>query len=214
MPAEAGAPLLVLPMFPLPELTLFPHALLPLHVFEARYRAMVTDALARDRKLALATLEPGWEEHYEGRPPVLPVAGAGEIVSCERLPGGRYNILLRGECRVRIEREVAADTLYRIVRARRLQEVPPAGDVAPLLARIRTACRRLLAVLGRPADLLDAALAEEQPPGVLADRVAAAVVPDAADRQALLETLDVGRRLERLAALLEQLVRDVRRGRG
>jgi len=98
--AAPAAATLVLPIFPLPEVTLFPHTFLPLHIFEARYRAMVADALARDRRLAVARLEPGYERTYDGRPPVRAVAGAGEIVNWERQSSGRYNILLKGLCRV------------------------------------------------------------------------------------------------------------------
>lgn len=214
MPAAPGAGSIVLPIFPLPDVTLFPNTLLPLHVFEARYRALITDALARDRKLCVVRLEPGWEAHYEGRPRVAAVAGAGAIVGCERLATGRFNIVVKGECRVRIERELPADTLYRLVRARRLAETGPVADVSPLVDRIRAACRRLLEVLGRPADLLDGALAPGLPPGVLADRVAAAVIPDGGERQALLEALDVPARLERLAAALDQLVDELGRPRG
>ena len=205
---------LVLPIFPLPDVTFFPHTLLPLHVFEARYRAMVMDALARDRRLAVVKLRPGYEAAYAGKPAVHPVAGAGEIVSCERLATGRYNILLKGDCRVRIESEKASDTLYRIVTAQRLDDVPPRADVGALLGRIRGTCGRLLQALDRPANLLDTALAEGQPPGAIADRIAAAVLPDAALRQELLETLDVARRLERLALALDDLVRELLGGRG
>lgn len=204
---------LVLPIFPLPDVTLFPGTFLPLHVFEARYRAMVTDALARDRRLAVVQLAPGWEDRYEGKPAVAAVAGAGEIVSCERLPTGRYNILVRGDWRVALERELPTDTLYRVVLARRLEDTGPTRDVAPLVARIRAACRTLLEALDKPLDLLDTALAADAPPGLFADRVAAAFVPDAAFRQTLLETLDVDRRLTRVAAVLDRLVRDLPRGR-
>src|SRR5207247_515818 len=76
---------------------------------------------------------------------------------------GRYNILLKGECRVRIDRERPTDTLYRVVAAQQLTDVPPAGDVGPLLGRIRGACGRLLRALDRPADLLDTALADPRP---------------------------------------------------
>ena len=93
-----AAPALIVPIFPLPDVTFFPHTLLPLHVFEARYRAMVIDALERDRKLVVVRLRPGYEASYAGKPPVYPVAGLGEIVTCERLATGRYNILLRGDC--------------------------------------------------------------------------------------------------------------------
>ena len=208
-----AAPVVVVPIFPLPEVTFFPHTLLPLHVFEARYRLLVIDALERDRRLAVVKLQPGYEAAYAGKPAVHPVAGLGEIVSCERLANGRYNILLRGECRVRLEQELPSDTLYRLLRARRLADTEPTGDVAPALARIRAACRSLLSALARPADLLDTALADGQAPGVVADRVAAAVLPDAAQRQALLETLDVDARVARVADALEVLVKELRGGR-
>ena len=208
-----AAPVVVVPIFPLPEVTFFPHTLLPLHVFEARYRMLVMDALERDRRLAVVKLRPGYEPRYAGKPPVHPVAGLGEIVSCERLANGRYNILLRGESRVRLEQELPSDTLYRLLRARRLADTGPAGDVAPALARIRAACRTLLTALARPADLLDTALADGQAPGVVADRVAAAVLPDAELRQRLLETLDVDTRVAVVAGALEALVKELKGGR-
>ncbi|HEU5323159.1 MAG TPA: LON peptidase substrate-binding domain-containing protein [Methylomirabilota bacterium] len=210
---HAASPTVVVPIFPLPEVIFFPHTLLPLHVFEARYRAMVIDALERDRRLCVVKLRPGYEAGYAGKPAVHPVAGAGEIVSWERLPTGRFNILLRGDCRLRLERELPSDTLYRLAVARRLEEVGPTGDVAPVLGRIRSTCGRLLAALDRPADLLDTALAPGGAPGAVADRVAAAVLPDGDLRQELLETVDVGARLERLSAALEALVRELKGGR-
>jgi Lon protease-like protein len=207
-------PPLILPIFPLPDVTFFPNTLLPLHVFEPRYRTMIMDVLARDRRLAVVKLEPGFDERsYLGKPAVHRVAGAGEIVSWERLPTGRYNILVKGEWRVRIDAERPSDTLYRIVAAQKLEEIAPSADVSAAIARIRVACGRLLEALDRPRDLLDTALAEGQAPGVIADRIAAAVVPDAALRQELLETLDVARRLERLGAALDQLVNELRGGR-
>jgi Lon protease-like protein len=208
-----AGPLVIVPIFPLPDVTFFPHTLLPLHVFEGRYRAMVADALERDRRLVVVKLQPGYEASYAGKPAVHPVAGLGEMVSCERLATGRYNILLRGECRVRLEQELPTDTLYRLVRARRLDEAPATGDLTAPLARIRTACRTLLDALQRPGDLLDAAVAEGQAPGVIADRVAAAVLPDADLRQSLLETLDASARVTRVADAVEALVRELKGGR-
>jgi Lon protease-like protein len=205
---------LVLPIFPLPDVTFFPHTMLPLHVFEARYRAMVMDALARDRRLCVVKLRPGYEAQYAGKPAVHAVAGAGEIVKWERLATGRYNILVRGDWRVRLGAEHPSDTLYRLVAAERLEDVAPARDVSAPLGRIRHACGRLLRALDRPADLLDAALADGQPPGVVADRIAAAVLPDAGLRQELLETVEVDRRLERLSSALEGLVNELLGGRG
>jgi Lon protease-like protein len=204
---------MVVPIFPLPDVTFFPHTLMPLHVFEARYRAMVMDALERDRRLAIVRLRPGYEAAYAGKPAVHAVAGVGEIVSFERLATGRYNILVRGDARVRIESEVPSDTLYRIARARRLDDVESPGAGAGALARIRASCATLLTALDRPADLLDTALAEGQPAGALADRVAAAVLPDADLRQELLETLEVGARITRVAGALEALVKELKGGR-
>ena len=114
---------------------------------------------------------------------------------------------------MRIEAERPSDTLYRIVTAQKLEDIAPTTDVSAALTRIRGACGRLLVALDRPPDLLDTALAEGQAPAVIADRVAAAVVPDPALRQELLETLDVTGRLERLGAALDQLVNELRRGR-
>ena len=208
-----AVPAVIVPIFPLPDVTFFPHTLLPLHVFEARYRAMVIDALERDRRLVVARLRPGYEATYAGKPPVYPVAGLGEIVSCERLATGRYNILLRGDCRVRLEQEVPSDTLYRLVRAQRLVDAEPTTDTAPALTRLRAGCRALLEALARPADMLDTALAEGQAPGAIADRVAAAVLPDADLRQSLLETLDVATRVTRVASSIEALVNELKGGR-
>ncbi len=212
-PSAPGPGALVLPMFPLPDVTLFPGTLMPLHIFEARYRAMVMDALARDRRLCVVQLRPGYAAGYAGRPPVHAVGGAGEIVNWERLASGRYNIVVKGDARVRLEREHPGDTLYRIAIARRLDDVAPSGDLAAPLARIRAACRRLLKALDRPPDLLDTALTGGQPPGVVADRVASAVLPDGALRQRLLEALDVGERVTLLSGALDDLVKELREGR-
>ncbi|MBI2216159.1 MAG: LON peptidase substrate-binding domain-containing protein [Candidatus Rokubacteria bacterium] len=203
----------IVPIFPLPDVTFFPGTLLPLHVFEARYRAMVHDALDLQRRIAVVQLKPGHDANYAGKPAVHAIAGMGEIVGAERLPTCRYNIVLRGQCRVRIEGEMPSDTLYRIVAAERLEEDGPRGDVTPALERIRTACRRLLKALDRPLDLLDATLAPSQPPGIIADKIAAAVLPSASLRQELLETLDVARRLERVGTALDELIRELTGGR-
>ena len=125
-----------LPIFPLPDLTFFPHTMLPLHIFEARYRAMITDCLSRDKRLAVVGLKPGYEASYEGKPPVHAVCGVGRIVQWERLASGRFNLLLRGEGRVRIDRELPTDTLYRMVAATPLAET--AADAAAARGAGRT----------------------------------------------------------------------------
>src|SRR4029079_18083853 len=85
-----------IPIFPLPNVVLFPNVFLPLHIFEPRYRQMVDDALKGERIVGMLLLRPGWEGNSEGRPPVYGVGCAGVITHAERLPDGRFNIVLRG----------------------------------------------------------------------------------------------------------------------
>lgn len=104
-----------LPLFPLPNVVLFPSVFLPLHIFEARYRQMLRDALAGDRMIGMALLKPGFEADYEGRPPIYEVGCAGLITHAERLPDGRYNIILRGIDKFRLvgEEQPSSEVLYR-----------------------------------------------------------------------------------------------------
>jgi Lon protease-like protein len=199
-----------LPIFPLPDQTFFPHTLLPLHIFEARYRAMITDCLGRDRRLAVVALEPGYEDSYEGKPPVKRIAGVGRIVRCERLPTGRFNILLKGEGRVRLDRELPSDTLYRVVLATPLADVGADKPGIPELAgKVKDRCLRILEAVGRGRAGLRESLDAVTSAGELCDQVASAVVPAPAVRQALLEELDVERRLERLTVALDDLLRQL-----
>src|SRR5256714_7050907 len=97
-----GGGLSAVPLFPLPNVVLFPRAILPLHIFEERYKAMTADVLRGDRLIAIALLHPGWEKDYYSAPKVDPVVCVGEILSHERLPDGKYNFLLQGQTRARI----------------------------------------------------------------------------------------------------------------
>src|SRR4249919_2047953 len=92
----------LLPIFPLPNVVLFPGVFLPLHIFEPRYREMVADALAGDRVIGMVLLRPGYEHDYDGHPSVYSVGCSGVITHCERLTDGRYNLILRGLERFRI----------------------------------------------------------------------------------------------------------------
>ncbi|HXJ82004.1 MAG TPA: LON peptidase substrate-binding domain-containing protein [Candidatus Methylomirabilis sp.] len=203
-----------LPIFPLPDLSFFPHTLLPLHIFEARYRAMITDCLARDRRLAVVGLKPGYEATYDAKPPVHGIAGAGSIVRCQRLASGRFNVLLKGEHRVRIEKEVPTDTLYRMVVATPLEDLGGDRPVLRTLAEtIRERCLQILEALGRGNSEMRESLEAVRSPAELGDQVASGVIPDATVRRALLEELDVERRLERLTVALDDLLRQLTRGR-
>src|SRR5476649_2585299 len=98
----------LLPLFPLPNVVLFPNVFLPLHIFEPRYREMVADALASDRMIGMVLLRPGWDHDYEGRPPIYRIGCSGVLTHTERLPDGRYNLVLRGVERFTIVAEDAA----------------------------------------------------------------------------------------------------------
>jgi uncharacterized protein len=96
----------VLPIFPLPNLVFFPNTRLPLHVFEPRYRQMVTDALSKDKRFGIVLLRPGWESDYFGAPAVHECGTIGTIEQAVPLDDGRFNILVRGDVRFRIVGEV------------------------------------------------------------------------------------------------------------
>src|SRR5436190_1334396 len=100
-------------LFPLPNLVLFPHVAQPLHIFEPRYQELMADALEDDRLIALALLQPGWEEDYHKKPPIYRMVCLGRILQEEKLEGGRYNLLLQGLCRARVREELKTDKLYR-----------------------------------------------------------------------------------------------------
>ncbi len=107
-----------LPLFPLPEVVLLPGTLLPLHVFEPRYRAMVTDALSGDRTIGMTLLRPGSDPSAPA-PPIHAIGTAGEIVENEKLPDGRFHILLEARFRFRVLDEEPPDP-YRIARVEQL----------------------------------------------------------------------------------------------
>ncbi len=123
-----------LPLFPLPNVVLFPGVFLPLHIFEARYRAMTEDALAGDRMIGMTLLKPGFESEYEGRPPIYPVGCLGLITHAERLPDGRFHIVLQGVERFRVIGEDDS-RVYRLGIIERLGgDIPTASDTATLRA--------------------------------------------------------------------------------
>ncbi|MGC4094983.1 MAG: LON peptidase substrate-binding domain-containing protein, partial [Polyangiaceae bacterium] len=131
LPSETD--LQAVPVFPLPHVVLLPGALLPLHVFESRYRQMTRDALAGRRLLAIARLQPGFEADYHGRPPIYPVCGVGEIVRHELRKDGCYDILVAGLVRANVSEELPPTRDYRLVRAQVLRD-GPARDPRTLAA--------------------------------------------------------------------------------
>ncbi|RMH24965.1 MAG: hypothetical protein D6693_09490 [Planctomycetota bacterium] len=108
-----------MPVFPLSQVALLPHAVLPLHVYEPRYRQMIEDVLDGAGQIAMAVVDHNaWPTEPTGAPPLKPAVCVGQIMQHERLVDGRYNVLLQGVCRARIADEVTAPPgqLYRTVR--------------------------------------------------------------------------------------------------
>jgi len=198
-----------LPIFPLPHAVLFPGALLPLHVFEPRYREMTRDALAGTKLLAVARLRPGYtEEEYLGNPAVYDVAGVGAIVASDELPDGRYYMVLRGMARIFIEQELNTPCAYRKVRARVLGDRAVGQDpLATNHQQLVALCDRLSMVVRSEsgAELRQLARTSDEP-GACADLVAAALIDEPDERQRLLEQLDPIIRLEHVSDFVARLI--------
>jgi Lon protease-like protein len=132
----------VIPIFPLEIPMLFPGMSRPLHIFEPRYRAMVADALKGDRIIGMTTLKPGYEADYAGRPPIYEIGCAGIIEEFQELPGGRFNIVLRGLVKFRVDSEDQSRP-YRLARVAAIPEVLSEAEKTAL----RTERERLQALI-------------------------------------------------------------------
>lgn len=133
-----------MPLFPLPDAVLLPHAIQPLHVFEPRYRQMVEDCLDGPGQIAMATFAgAAWREEYDGTPPLRPAVCVGQIVHHDALPGGRHNILLHGVCRAKIDQLVDPDE-ERPYRMAKLVPLEAVDKDAPRMLDIRRDLKRLL----------------------------------------------------------------------
>lgn len=196
-----------LPIFPLPNCVLLPGGLLPLHVFEPRYRELTRDCLAGHQLMGVARLRPGYESTYYGRPPVYERFGVGKIICSEELPDGRFALLLRGVARVELARELPADRQYRLVDARELCD----ADCDPTDARdhhhkLVTLCDRLAEVIEEGGSQLRELARAFDSPGACADAVAAALIMDADVRQELLEACDPMVRIQRTLGHVSHLL--------
>jgi Lon protease-like protein len=196
-PPEPDA-LSALPIFPLPNCVLLPGGLLPLHVFEPRYRELTRDCLAGNQLMAVARLRPGYETSYYGRPPVFERCGVGRIICSEELPDGRFALLLRGVARVEIARELPPDKAYRLVQARMLEDGTfDRNEAQETQRRLIQLCDRLAEVIEKGGPQLRDLVRSFDEPGACADAIAAALVMDADARQELLETINPMARLQR-----------------
>ena len=191
------------PVMTLPNTALFPQALMPLHIFEPRYRQMLRSVLATDRLLAVAGLdvaqlnEPGCFE------PSFRIATVGIVRACQKNENGTSNLLLQGLCRVEIL-GIACDEPYRRIRVRAL--VSEAGATGPENQALRLELARLinlkLKLAAHGIDEMAGFLKTVEDPEVFADIAAFSVCDDVRLKQKLLETLDVHRRLELLGQRL------------
>ena len=189
-----------IPIFPLPNVVLFPNVFLPLHIFEPRYRTMTKDALRGDRIIGMTLLQPGYEASYEGRPRVYPIGCAGVITHAEPLADGRYNIVLRGIEKFRIDSEDTSRD-YRLAHITPLTEATSEAE-RRLLSQQRL---RLEAVL---AAAIERGGAEPRfPPAIgdedLVNALAQYLDLQPIERQALLECEGVLARGRALIELLE-----------
>jgi len=192
-----------IPIFPLPNVVLFPNVFLPLHIFEPRYRDMVGDALKGDRIIGMVLLRPGWEADYDGRPPVYPIGCAGVVTNAERLPDGRYNIVLQGLEKFRILDEDPERT-YRIAHVDGI----PENNGSDNREAMRAARRRLESLLvpqpdGRGAD---PKLPPSMPDEDLLNALAQYLELEPVEKQALLERDGLLARCHSLIELLEMKV--------
>ncbi len=191
-------------LFPLPRLSLLPGELLPLHVFEPRYRQLVEDVLQSRNPLAVPRLRAGYEASYHGAPGVFPICGVGEVVEHQRLEGGRFHILVRGIGRARILREERYDA-YRVAQLESLpdESTTPLANFAPLLSELQRLAEALLPHLP-PAERTLVQAARRAP--ALAegsDYLLAAMVLDPDARQELLEERDPATRMAQTLGHLE-----------
>ncbi|MEL6759401.1 MAG: LON peptidase substrate-binding domain-containing protein [Myxococcota bacterium] len=195
-----------LPTFPLPTTVLFPGTVLPLHIFEPRYRQMVVDALAGDGLMAVALVRPG--NDLAGAPPIYDIAGCGRIIHSEKLGDGRFNILLQGIERVRLTEELETDKLYREFRA----EVIPRPNEDMLraaegeLAKLQSCVLSLRTMIGEKDAPLIEVLRSTSDPLELADILAASLISDSELQQQVLSSNDLSARLATLIDVLAEVM--------
>lgn len=201
-------------LFPLPNVVLFPHVILPLHIFEPRYRQMTQDALDGDQCVTIVQACPLDQANPWTEPvPIHDVACLGKIIQSERLPDGRFNMLLLGCQRVRLIRELPSPRLYRLAEASLIEDVSAieSGGArrADLIALFLEVFRRRH---GLPADLTRL-VHSDLPLGVLSDIVAHALDLSGAVKQSLLEEHRIDDRVLRLTTILREILGQTPPGR-
>ena len=188
-----------LSVFPLPGALLFPGMHLPLHIFEPRYRAMVSDAMARDRRIGM--IQPRrMAARDPDKPPLFDLGCVGRIAEVEAMEDGRYNLILEGMSLFRVVRELEVTTKFRQVEAELL---PPREDEQLALAMrssLELESRRFAAAQGYQVDWESVARLDDT---AFVNGIAQIAPFDAAAKQALLEAPSLGERAELIVQLLQ-----------
>lgn len=191
--AIEAAALEEMPIFPLPRVVFFPDTLLPLHVFEPRYRAMLADCLKTHRAMVVVRIKPNGATNADGAPAIESIAGAGVVVEHEQLADGRSNLVLAGRARVQLV-ELPFVEPYRRARCTIVEpKVTPVTDVER--AALVAAATSFVREVKRRDDGFRFALPEGGDSATLADACAAHLVVDADARQRALEELDEAKRV-------------------
>ena len=189
----------IIPIFPLPNVVLFPSVFLPLHIFEPRYREMLSDALKGDRIIGMVLVKKRQTDPVEP-PAIYPVGCAGLISHAETLPDGRSNIILRGMQRFRVGWEEHD-------RAYRRAHIEPLPEIATDTIRddVRTARSKLEALLRGRLETAggEAMVPEDMHDEDLINTLAQYLDLDPVEKQALLERDDIAQRSLALIELTE-----------
>ena len=186
-----------LSIFPLGGAILFPRMHLPLHIFEPRYRALVSDAMARDQRIGMM------QPRSAGEPPSLFAVGCiGRISDIEALEDGRFNIVLEGEARFRLLRELDVTTAFRQVEATVMsdEDDDPGILSSPERAALESESRKFAEKLGYGVDWDAVGRLDDE---TFVNAIAQVAPFDIASKQALLEAGKLGDRSEMLIQLMQ-----------
>lgn len=189
------------PLFPLPNVVLFPNVFLPLHIFEDRYRAMVKDALATDRVIGMVLLRGSHDAATDSAPPIYPVGCSGLITHAEPLPDGHFNIVLRGLEKFRVMSEAPLDATHPYRRAC----VEPIPDTEQSDEGLRVCRQQIEQLLDDRLLQLgpDSRIPQEMADGDVVNALSQYLELEPVEKQALLECNSLGERCQALAELLE-----------
>jgi Lon protease-like protein len=197
-----------LAVFPLPRVVFFPGTYLPLHIFEPRYRALMRDCISTGRlAIAVTLLKPGYELDYEGNPPIYDVCTVGRIERHEELPDGRFNLVLRGLSRVKLDELPVGALPYRRARAELLDGRRGHDRVSRESMTTLLSTASLVGAMVRKAHPnFSLGVQPDDPPHHVADTLADRLLADPKERQDLLQTLDIPERIKKLTSYVATLL--------